>query len=90
MSDFTRHGGARAQKRGIPSLVIDWLMAYGRVARRRGADVYFFDHAGRKALRRSIGAPVYRRIADLLDAYAVVSDEGQIITTGWRYKRIKP
>ena len=89
MSDFTRHGGSRAQKRGIPSLVIDWLMAYGRVARRRGADVYFFDHAARKALRRSIGAPVYRRIADLLDAYAVISDEGQIITTGWRYKRLK-
>ncbi len=64
-------------------------MAYGQVARRRRADVYFCDHGGRKALRRNIGAPIYRRVADLLDACAVVSDEGQIITTGWRYKRLK-
>ena len=89
MIETTHHGSVRARQRGVPPIVLDWLMDYGRVKWRGGADVYYFDHATRKALRRTIGKPVYKRVTDLLDVYAVVSDEGTLITCGWRQGRLK-
>jgi hypothetical protein len=89
MSNFTKHSKIRAQQRGIPRLILDWLMDYGTVKRRHGADLYSFDHKSRKALRREIGNVAYNRIADLLNAYVVVSDEGAVITTGWRTKKLR-
>lgn len=89
MAEYTKHGSARAQQRVIPMLIIDWLIEYGRPTRRRGANVYFFDKASRRRLQRDIGVLAYRRLADLLDAYAVVSDDGKVITTGWRHGHLK-
>jgi hypothetical protein len=89
MSTFTKHAKIRAQQRGIPRLVLDWLMDYGTMKRGHGVDFYSFDHKSRKALRQEIGKVAYKRIADLLNAYAVVSDDGAVITTGWRTKKLR-
>lgn len=89
MASYTKHGSARAQQRGIPPIIVSWLQDYGRVTRHMGADVYYFDKKSRKALKSDIGTLAYKRIADLLDAYAVVSDDGQIITAARRYKHLK-
>ena len=85
MVTYTRHGKVRSQQRGIPPLVISWLMEFGRVTRHKGADVYYLDHCGRKRLRRHIGRRIYNRLVEFLDAYAVVSDDGEVITVGWHY-----
>ena len=85
----TAHGAARSQQRAIPPIVIEWLMDYGRCSHRRGAEVYFFDKDTRKRLREKIGSVAYRRMEDLFDAYVVIADSGEVITTGWRYKRFK-
>lgn len=88
MMRSTKHGRIRRQQRSITPLVVDWLVAYGRSVRKHGADLYFFDKAARRALERDIGALAYRRLADQLDAYVVLSDQGTVITTGWRTERV--
>ena len=49
-------------------------MAYGRVTRHKRADVYFFDRAGRKALRRDIVARS-RRGKPILDVWYLIIDK---------------
>ncbi len=86
---YTRHAEARCQQRGIRSEVVDTLMAYGRRRTRHGADVYFMDRTTRERARADLGRTGYSRIADQLDAYLVVSDDGQVITAAKRLRRLK-
>ncbi len=86
---YTRHAETRCQQRGIRSEVVDALMAYGRRRTRHGADVYFMDRTTRERARADLGRIGYGRIADRLDAYLVVSDDGQVITAAKRLKRLK-
>ena len=79
-----RHARARAQQRAIPPIVLNCLFEYGTETRHKGATTYFSDKTARKNLKRGIGALPYKRLSDLLDAYAVVSDEGTVITVGKR------
>lgn len=71
----------RSQQRGIPPLVIDYVVNYGRQIRRKGANVYFVDKKSRKALKMDIGSVAYDRLDDLFGAYVVV-------TTARRCKRL--
>ena len=89
MLNLTHHADVRIQQRGIPPLIIDLLMNYGRLTRHKGADVYFLDSESRKSLKRDIGSLVYKRLQDLLDAYVVVADDGLVITAAKRYRRLK-
>ena len=89
MIEYTAHAIARAQQRTIPPLIVDWLMDYGHVTRHKGGDVYHFDKAARRTLRSRIGSLPYKRLADLLDAYVVISDDGEVITVGKRLKHFK-
>ncbi|HYH23377.1 MAG TPA: hypothetical protein VD995_32580 [Azospirillum sp.] len=89
MTPYTHHATERAQQRAVPPLVVNWLFDYGRVLRRGGADVYFFDRRSRRRLEREVGGVALRRLADLLDAYAVVADDGHVITVGRRYRPLR-
>lgn len=64
-------------------------MNYGRLIRRKGADVYFLDKHARKTMIKDIGKIAYKRLKDLLDAFGVVADNGHVITIMKRYKRIR-
>lgn len=86
---FTRHAEARLQQRAIPAFVVDLLERFGSTTRCGGADRLFFDKPGRKRLERYLGgARSLRLIRPLLDLYAVVSDDGRVVTVGHRSKRI--
>ena len=74
--DMSRHAEIRCQQRGIDREVIDTLVVHGRRRYLRGVAVYFMDKRGRFAARRAPGGERYNRIADRLDAYVVVSDDG--------------
>ena len=89
MIEYTAHAIARSQQRSIPPLIVDWLMDYGRVTRHKGGDVYHFDKAARRTLRSRIGGLPYKRLADQLDVYVVISDDGKVITVGNRFKHLK-
>jgi hypothetical protein len=86
---LSHHATARAQQRGLPPLIMDWLDAYGaRTSGGRGAEIVHFDKASRQRLRRDVGAQVVDRLRPLLDAYLVMSADGTVITVGWRLKRV--
>ena len=81
---LTEHARQRLQSRSISPAVIDLLMDFGASTHdHRGAEVVCFNKAARARLRRA--APdAYRRLSKELNAYAIVSGDGALITAGWR------
>jgi hypothetical protein len=86
---MSRHASTRAQQRGLPPLIVDWLDTYGaRAQDQGGASILYFDKISRRKLAREVGAQVVDRLRPLLDAYLVMADDGTVITLGWRFKRV--
>ena len=84
------HCRIRQQQRGIPNLVLDWLMDYGQEQHDgHGATIRYFDRRARRAVERRVGREPVRRLHEFMDAYAVVGRDGSLITTGHRYNRIR-
>ena len=89
-TDLTTHAAARVQQRALPPLVLDWLHTYGREHHDgRGATVLFFDKPARRRLERGVGREPVRRMKQWLNTYAVVGGDGQVVTAGHRFKRIR-
>jgi hypothetical protein len=87
---YTHHAIARAQQRGLPPLVLDWLATYGEEQHDgHGATILYFNKPARRRLQRAVGRLPLRRMADWLNAYAVISTDGALITAGHRYSRIR-
>jgi len=87
--NMTDHARARIQQRGIPAAVVESLLECGSEAYdHRGGLVVYFNRRARETLRRVAGKDLYRRIETHLDAYAVVTLGGRIITVGHRTRRI--
>ena len=86
---FTRHAGCRCQQRGIRREIVEMLLAYGRRRNRRGAEVYFMDKTARARACAELGQAAYGRIADRLNTYLVVADDGAVITVAKRLGRLK-
>ena len=86
--NITKHANERMQQRSIPPLIIEWLNEYGtRQHDHHGAIIHYFDKRSRRRLAKNVGSDVTRRLSDLLNAYMVKRDN-DIITVGYRYKRI--
>lgn len=84
---MTHHAMARAQKRGVPPLVVDLLLQFGvREHDSRGAEIVYFDRRARKHLETYSGG-LFGRLNEHLDAYAVIYD-GRVVTVGPRQKRV--
>lgn len=86
---LTSHAQTRCQQRGIPSEVVDLLLAYGEERHRHGATVRFMDREARRRARQELGAARFARLADRLNAYVVVGDNGAVITAAQRRQRLK-
>jgi hypothetical protein len=85
----THHAVARMQQRAVRPEIVDYLLDFGRCEHhQRGAQLYYLDRRGRECVRRVAGSDAYRRMEHALDAYVVVSGDGELITVGHRYKRI--
>lgn len=89
MIERSNHVEVRLQQRAIPAAAIDLLRQFGATARSRGADSYFFDHAARRRARLELGREGYRSVERWLNAYAVISDDGLVITAAWRTRRLR-
>jgi hypothetical protein len=89
MTTLTNHAMTRSQQRGIPPLIIEWLKCFGaRTRDGRGAEVLWFDKGSRRQLAGQVGTQIVERLGHFLDAYLVLSDDDQVITVGWRTKRL--
>lgn len=86
----TRHSTIRAQQRGIPPLIDQWLEQYGEERYDgHGGIVHFFSRGSIRRLEHETGREPVRRMWEYFDAYKVVSShDGSIITIGRRYKHI--
>jgi hypothetical protein len=85
---FTPHARARMQQRGIHAAAVELLIRYGRSAPAGdGCELVFFDKAARARLSRD--DPTAARHAErLCHTYAVVDNDGAVVTVGHRYRRI--
>ena len=86
---MTRHAVARAQHRAIPAAAIEMLLNFGSDRRCRGADSYYFDHAARQRAAAAVDSAVMRQCERFLNVYAVVGDDGALITVAWRNCRLR-
>ncbi|MBB4199648.1 hypothetical protein CCR94_07235 [Rhodoblastus sphagnicola] len=86
---ITHHAQRRLQQRGIPPVIVNLLDQYGAVERSRGADTLFFNRAARDRMTRAHGGRSIAGIEKWLGVYAIVSDEGSLITVAHRRRRFK-
>ena len=87
---YSEHARVRMQQRGVPPLIVEWLLQYGAVAYdHRGCRIRFFNKESRKRIRHEKGDIVLRRFHELFDCYAVVSEDGTVVTAGHAYDRIR-
>ncbi len=87
--NMTRHANVRQQQHVIPPLIIDWLCKYGfRITGMNGTTVIYFDEDSRRSLCSAAGHVVVRRLADMMDAYLVMSND-KITAVGHRFKPFK-
>ncbi|MBV9783710.1 MAG: hypothetical protein JO264_07800 [Acidisphaera sp.] len=88
--DRTLHGDEQHRRRATLGLFEALVLDHGTRVRSHGADIVFLDKAARKRLRREIGGERGMRVFDRYwNAYLVVADDGRIITTGRRTRRVK-
>lgn len=85
---LSKHAQVRMQQRGVPPVIIEWLLQYGAtVYDGHGCRICFFDKNAKKQLRKEKGDIVLRRLHEMMDSYAVVGGDGLVITVGHRYQR---
>jgi len=64
-------------------------MSYGATEfDHRGASIYHFDKKSRRRLERELGREALRQLEQLTGLYAVVAEDGKVITAGHRLSRI--
>ncbi len=84
----TRHARDRMVQRAVPAFVLDLLHRFGSSFRSHGADRLIFDKAARRRIEGCLGAEGGRRtIEPWLGVYAVIADDGTLITTAHQTKR---
>ena len=86
---YTAHAKVRMQQRAIPSSVVNLLLDYGeRAPAGRSGEIFYFGKRGRRRVLHSKRQDVSRRLEGHWHDYVVVAD-GQVVTCGKRYRRIR-
>jgi hypothetical protein len=76
------------QQRGVPREVVDCLLDYGRVRHdHHGAEIVYFDKAGRERAHRAGATEAIREMKKYFNTYAVVGTDGTLVTVGRRYRK---
>ena len=88
MNTLTTHAEIRCQQRGIPPLIIEWLLDFGTPVHNHGAEIYHFDKKSKKAIKKYAGKRILSMLDQYMDAYLVFA-AGRVVTAGHRYKRIR-
>ena len=83
----TRHSEKRSQQRGIPPLIINWLLDYGEESHDGiGGVIRFFDRRSLRNMEREIGQAPLKRMSEYLRCYLVQSNrDAAILTVGKRH-----
>lgn len=82
----TKHATIRAQQRGIPPLIQNWLLDYGEENYDgRGAMTRFFTSNSIRKMERDFGREPVRRMSEFLRCYLIEGEDGTVITVGKRH-----
>jgi hypothetical protein len=83
---LSRHFKERLQQRAIPSIIVDILNAYGiKKYNKDGTVTLFFNHDCKKKVSEKIPLKL---IEKYLNTYLIKSLDGDLITIGYRTKRV--
>lgn len=84
---LTTHANVRAQQRGVPPLVQDWLLDYGAEQfDGHGGVIRYFSHECLRQMERDIGKAPLKKMSEFLRCYLVqCSSDGAVITVGKRH-----
>jgi hypothetical protein len=83
---LTEHGRKRAEQRAIPDVVLDVLLEFGEIDEQKGnTSLVELDRRRRKALVKSL-KKLMRSLANDAPPFAVIGDNGRIITVGHKYR----
>lgn len=83
----TIHAMQRAQQRGVPPLIQDWLLAYGEENYDgHGGIIRFFTGSCIRKMERDFGREPVRRMSEFLNCYLVESIDGAVVTVGRRHR----
>lgn len=82
--NLTQHAQIRKQQRAIPSLVVDWLLSYGRRDASHGAIKVYFDKPARKQLSGEVGKQAVSHLSKYMNAAIVIDGVTEkVITIEW-------
>lgn len=86
---MSKHANTRLQQRAIPPIMLDLLFDYGKFEYdHHGAEVYYFDKAGKERARAALQQKKSTQIDHCLNIYLVMSSDGNVVTVGHLDKRI--
>lgn len=85
----TKHSEVRAQQRGIPPMIDQFLDMYGQEEHDgRGGVVVYLSKTSIRNMQRDMGRRPVARLAEWFDAFKVRGSNGQTITVGHRTRRL--
>jgi hypothetical protein len=85
---FTYHAARRMPQRAIARDAVDLLLNFGRASRVRGATTFFFDKYAREQIAELFEVGAQRRVEKFMNVYAVIGDDGLVITAARRMRRL--
>jgi len=86
----TDHALLRMQQRGVSSDALAALIAYGRVRRKGGVRVVYWDHGARRTFSRNLGTRTDAQMTGKLRGlYAVIGNNEHVITVAHRTKSFR-
>lgn len=88
-SPMTHHAAKRLQQRGIPEKVLPLLFEFGEEEYdHHGTMILYFNKRARQCLAKVIPCEELKRLEPALNTYAVLDNDGAIVTVGHRTQRI--
>ena len=81
---LTRHGCTRMQQRSVSPFVIELLVRFGEEQSSNGATILSFSKKSLKRVHAYCGSARVHDERKLRKTYAVMGDQGELITCGYR------
>ena len=87
---ISHHAKVRMQQRAITADMLESLLDFGQVKfNGQGTEILTFPKKVVKHLKKELNHKVFMKIERHLNLYAIMSSDGELITTGYRTKRLK-
>jgi len=87
---FTEHAKIRMQQRAISQTMLDTLFDYGKTRfNGNGTEIVTFPKAAVRRLKGSLPKEMFVAIERHLNLYAVISTSGDVVTAGYRTRKLK-